>query len=149
MARKTALIKTDMTPIEQAWARHEVAQRDHHAAWAEVAKMSSDVTESGIKKGVTQEQYDAALKRCDVTSRVLFQTFDGWHFLDKHKDDPPPVELIPHADLLATAKDTIEENLDNMQFTVNFGLLASKVAAELRPFASEDDSLEAPFCGRC
>lgn len=138
-----------MTPIEQAWARHEAAQRDHQAAWAEVAKMSSDLSSSGIKKGITQEQYDAALKRCDQTSRTLFQTFDGWHHLDKHKDDPAPVELVDYADLLQTAKDTIEANLDGMQFTVNFGLLAAKVATEVRLAAAEDDSLEAPYCGRC
>jgi hypothetical protein len=136
-------------PIKSAWFAFEHAAGELERAWAAVGKLESDKTESGLKKGVEQEDYKAALSLVDAKRQAMFGWLDRARHLELHKDDPPTEPLVPEEDVRAVVGASLSDKMDEVQFTVNYGILGSKIAHAIRMDVDEGESLDVPYCQDC
>lgn len=145
MARKpsTALKpKVASDPIEEARERYEAAQRELDASWAENNAMFSSRSSDGLKKGISQAEFKESLTRIDRAQKATFGAFDMWQYAVAHKDDKV---LAVEEDVRSVVIASLDDKLDEIQFSLNGGLLASKVAQAIRQDVSEED-LDVPLC---
>lgn len=68
---------------------------------------------------------------------------DAWRHQCKHIDD---VALAGQDEFRSIVIASLSDKLDELMFSVNGGILGSKVAQSIRDLVSEDDTLEAPLC---
>lgn len=90
--------------------------------------------------------FDAALHELQKAQKRCFGMTDGFVYATNHIND---AVMVPEEDLRAIANDSLADKLDELQFSVNYGLLASKVAQSIRKDAAEGDAGNPPFCGDC
>lgn len=119
------------------------ATEEQHVRVDELAKI---VDKDGSKHARWPEYIEAlnVLTRKQLTE---FGTYDAWAYFCKHKDDKVgvPVDEI-RSILIDSLSDKIDGGLD---FSVNYGILGSKVAQAIRTTTSDESSGEVPFCKDC
>lgn len=144
MARKT---KADLNdPIALALVRYEEQAAKLKELDAKVDSMISDKTKDGLKKGVTMETFDEALALSRKQALAMFGSLDKWRYLVKHKDDPSTEPSVPTGDVMAVISASLSDKIEDMQFSVNYGLLASKLANTISMDVGEGDAGDVPLC---
>lgn len=71
---------------------------------------------------------------------------DAYFYAVKHKDDKTGV---PEAEVRAIVLDSISDKLDGLDFSINTGLLGSKVAQAIHKLTEEASAGLPPFCADC
>jgi hypothetical protein len=92
-------------------------------------------------------EYIEALNMLSRRQLAEFGAYDAWAYFCKHKDDKigVPEEEIRTL-IIESLSDKIEGGLD---FSVNYGILGSKVAQAIRKDTTDESSGEIPFCADC
>lgn len=145
MTKKT---KADLNdPIAVALAHYEAAAAKLAELDVVVDGMINDKTSDGLKKGVTMDEFHKALSACRRQAMSMFGALDKWQYLVKHKDDPSTEPAIPEADVANVISASLSDKIDELAFTVNYGLLSHKLAHLIRMDVQETDSGDVPLCG--
>jgi hypothetical protein len=133
--------------LEDLWRRHLKAQEANAHAWARFELLAARVD----KKGYLHPEWPAFMQSGDdleKAQRVELGTWDAYNYAMKHRFDKIGA---PESDVRAIAKDTLQAALADgeLQFTNNFGLLASHVAQAIRPLTTEEEIGDPPLCHEC
>lgn len=147
MARKTLTDLND--PISVAKRQYEAAVAKLEELDAISDKMMSDKTSDGLKKGVTMESFDEALRNSRRQMMAMFGALDKWQYLVKHKDDPSTDPKVPTGDVSAVISVSLSDKMEDMEFSVNYGLLASKLANTIKMDVEEAGASDIPLCSDC
>lgn len=143
MAKKSATaLATAGTHIEQAHARYLEQQAALDEAWKENDKMFSNRTADNLKKGVTREEFDASLKRISDLGSTTMRSFDAWRYAIAHEHD---IENVPEEDVRAVLGASFSDKVGELKFTVNYGILASKVAQAIKR-DTQEATMDFPLC---
>jgi hypothetical protein len=124
---------------EEAIAEHErflVADKEYNKAWRDLDK---------YKEG-TPKWYDHLNKVIPKATNDMFRAWDAFAFKVKHKDDVVPAL---EEDIRGVVIDSLSDKLDELEFTLNVGLLGSKVAQTIRDIVADQDMGQPPLCGDC
>lgn len=144
MPRKTAADLND--PIAAAWRRFEEQEAKLAELDAIADKMMNDKTGDGLKKGVSMDEFDAALTACTRQCIKMFGALDAWRHLVAHKDDPSTQPLVPTAEVASIIGMSLSDKMEGMSFSVNYGLLASKLATTISMDVEEGSAGDIPLC---
>lgn len=125
------------------WKRLEKKQDELDAA---VDAMISEKTSDGLKKGVTMEEFDKALLACKRHLAQVFSAMDRWRFLVRHKDDAPTEPEVPVDEISPIVSASLSDKLDGVLFSVNYGILAHKVANAIKMSVHEGDPGDVVLC---
>lgn len=90
--------------------------------------------------------YQDAIRRYDTAVRAAFGACDKWRYTLAHRFDRVGV---PEDEVRAVVIDSLNDKLDDLQFSINTGLLGSKVAQSIRANTSEESAGEPPYCPDC
>jgi hypothetical protein len=96
----------------------------------------------------TDESYKAMKAEGDLYSRRMLSelgALDAWRHACKHVDDKV---AVAEDEVRAVVLASISDKLESLQFSVNGGILGSKVAQAIRKDVTEVE-LDAPLCQDC
>lgn len=145
MPRKTLADLND--PIAAALYSFEKAQAKVEAAWDEFdKKFWSTKTADNLRKGVTQEEFNDGMKVIQRLQVAAFGALDKWRHMMAHKDDPSTEPSVPVSEVSAVISASLSDKIDDLDFSINHGLLASKIANTIKMDVEEGDVGEIPFC---
>lgn len=144
MARKTLADLND--PIAVAWQQYEQEDAKLAELDAIADKMMSEKTSDGLKKGVTMDEFDAALTACRRQCLKMFGALDKWRHLVEHKDDPITGPSVPTAEVTSIISMSLSDKIEDMEFSVNYWLLASKIATAIKMDVQEGGAGDIPLC---
>jgi hypothetical protein len=133
-------------PIERTETLYRRAATELEAAWKDNDALWSGKTASGLRKGVTTEQWDASLARVAKAQHKMFQAWDTWKRTERQALEK---KFAPIEDLRVLVTDAIKPNLDGIQFNINYGMLASKVAQQIHHDSIEETVGDPPLCEAC
>jgi hypothetical protein len=132
---------------EDHWQHYVNAVRVHaeeEARWDAITRLlSADGKEQDSKHWPA---FVAQGARVDQTMKAQFGAYDSYQYRVRHKDDKVGV---PEPEVRAVVIDTLAEGVEDMQFSINHGMLGSKVAQAIRKDTSEGESVEPPLCIDC
>jgi hypothetical protein len=143
MAKKTA---EDLatTPLTIAERHHTACQKKLDKVWAEIDAMF-DKTGDNLRKGFKMQDLD---KKLAEHARVVNELMSAAVTLQRYQrgDIPAPTEpSVPEEDVRAVLIASLDDKTDELQFTVNNGLLASAIAKAIRMDVTEAN-LTPPLC---
>lgn len=147
MGRKT---KDDLNdPIASAKKQYESAVVKLAELDAITDKMMNDKTSDGLKKGVTMEEFNESLRNARRQTMAMFGALDKWQYLIKHKDDPSTEPSVPTGDVQSVISASLSDKVESMTFSINHGLLASKLANAIKMDVEEAGAGDIPLCSDC
>jgi hypothetical protein len=131
--------------FEQQWERYLHAVEAHGQSSAKVDMLFKVVDKKGHNHP-DWPAYRAALDDMEHKYRTEIGAWDAYRYAVKHKDDKigAPIE-----DVRAIVNDSLAPMIDGLQFNLNHGLLASKVAQAIKVLTIEESAGEPPFCTDC
>lgn len=138
-----------ITPVEgceEQWQRYVAAATEHENTQARLDLIFRSVEKDGGTS--SSRSYPAFMEQTKVADRALHAAFgalDSYLFATKHVNDKT---AVAETELRATVIDSLEDKLDELQFSVNIGLLGSKVAQAIRSDVIEFD-YDVAFCQDC
>lgn len=101
------------------------------------------------KKGSHDPNWPAYVESLRVLQRRVSAAFgacDKWVFVRDHQHDK---KLVSMEDVKATIIDSLSDKIDGLTFSVNYGLLGTKLAQAVRPLASDESAGDPTFCADC
>ena len=135
-----------MTPepgFEEQWERYLAAERVHAEETARYDALFHQVErEGGGSSAKTWPAFIAQGKRVDQTFRASIGSLDAYMHAVKHKDDKVNV---PEDEVRGVLNASFSDKLDDLSFSVNYGILASKVAQAIRK-DTQEAALDVPYC---
>lgn len=102
--------------------------------------------EGGTSSSEHWGAFQVALRESAKAGVIVFGALDAYVYKSKHIND---VELVNEDELRAIVIDSLSDKLEGVLFTVNHGILGSKVAQSLRHVAVEAEVVEPPLCADC
>jgi len=114
-------------------------------AWMRMDMLGKAVDKKGSNDPqwpLFQEAANEYARRSSIEMRAL----DNWLHAIKHRHDDV---LVDEAELRAIVNDTLADKTDVLQWTLNSGLLGSKVAQAIRESAIEGSISQPPICADC
>lgn len=90
--------------------------------------------------------FKEALRAKERDSSAVFGALHAYLYYVKHKDDKVGV---PEQELRAIVIDSLSDKMDELQWTIQPGLVASKVAQAIRNDTTEESAGDPPFCSDC
>lgn len=161
MARKTALLKITVEGIPKAWRWQidnlkkfvpvegtEQRWDRHVTATAERLKQQARFDQAcDLHEQHNSDESRALMKvEGDKLNRLMhaeFGALDAWTHQCKHMNDKI---LMPEEDVREVVIASLSDKLEELQFTVNYGMLGGKIAQAIRHTVSEDDTMVPPLC---
>lgn len=133
--------------FEELWQRHVTAVIALDRAWTQFVKLGDKIdAQGGGSSHKLWPKFLEAEKAYEQAVRKSFSTLDGYTYAVAHKDDKIGV---PEDEIRAVVIDSLSDKLDELEFTVNNGLLGSKVAQAIRKDTSEESAGDPPYCQDC
>jgi hypothetical protein len=143
MAKKSAAaLAVTGTKIEQAKAMYLDAKDALDEAWKENDRLFSNRTSDNLKKGVTMEQFNANLADISRLGQAAMRSYDAWQYVVKHEHD---IENVPEEDVRGVLSASFSDKVGELKFSVNYGILASKVAQAIKR-DTQEASIDYPLC---
>lgn len=133
--------------LRPEWDRYLLALREEADAEARVDALLAIVEEEGGSSAApTYPAFQTALKAAQQASATVYGSLI--HFLnrEKHIGD---AKLVDESELRAIVIDSISDKLDAVRFSINNGILGSKVAQSVRKLVQEVDPVMPPLCADC
>lgn len=133
--------------FEELWQRHIASTIALDRAWDEYTKVGDKIDSAGgDHTHKLWSKFEEAGKAYERAVKSAFGTLDAYQFAVAHKNDKIGV---PEEEVRAIVIDSLSDKLDEMEFTLNVGLLGSKVAQAIRKDTSEDSAGDPLYCQDC
>lgn len=133
--------------FEEHWQRHLDAMDRFHKAEREYDKVFEKVErEGGTSSSKSWGKFEEAEKVYLRAMQAAFGTLDHYVHAVAHKDD---AVYVDEKEVSAVVKDSLSDKLDELEFTLNIGLLGAKVAQAIRKDVTEGMDSEPLFCQDC
>lgn len=130
---------------EEQWQSYVNSVRAVENVSARLAELEKVVG----KKGSASRHwpvFQAELRKYDKVGFASFGALNVYQFTVKHRFDKIG---IPEDELRAVVIDSLSDKMDELAFSVNYGILGSKVAQAIRQFTVEESSGDPVFCVDC
>jgi hypothetical protein len=132
---------------EDAWNRYLKAAREHEEMVSRYDSVTAQVErEGGHPDCKSWPAFEALGKKVDARMQSAFGALDGYRHAAKHVNDK--AKAIEN-EVRSLVIDSLDDKMDELQFSVNGGLLGSKIAQAIRDDVSDDSAGEPMFCSDC
>lgn len=121
--------------FEEQWDRVLKAEQIHAEEHARYDLLYQQVgKEGGSSDAPSWSAFMAQGKKSDQTLKAVLMALDGYEYAVKHRFDKVTAE---NSEVRLTIIDTLSDKLDELDFSINHGLLGSKVAQAIRESVSD------------
>lgn len=135
---------------EEAWSRHVDAVEERAREMTKYDQLTEAIDKAHAAGKEPDDEVRAAWKESGKKYDQLINremlALDKWRYQLLHKDDAPTEPSVPEEDVRAIIGASLSDKLDELQFTKNYGLLATTIAHSIRMEVSEGDVGEPPLC---
>lgn len=116
--------------------RYVQADKEYTKAWRDLDK---------YKEG-TEKWWRHLNEVIPKATQNMFRSWDAFWYKVAHKDDPVLVSLDEVRNVVVVS---MQDKTDELEFTLNSGLLGSKLAQAIRELVHENEVGEPPLCPEC
>jgi hypothetical protein len=132
---------------ETEWQRYLTACREQGEADARLDAISRLVEKDG---GTSASSYwtafEEALRASQRASSAVIGSLNAYLYRAEHINDD---KLVPEEELRVIVADSLSDKLEGLAFSMNHGILGSKVAQAIRTLVIESEAVEPPLCPDC